>query len=125
MKLISDLYEKMVRENLFENDSAVVHGMKGYIVKLTCMQDESDEEKMIEITVQASSPEQAKSAAMKIASDEMGHKSCRVTGVDLVPNSGEELNNYGSGKDMNTDDSQTAGKVMPSDVSGSLDNLDA
>ena len=125
MKSVSDIYEKMVRENLFENDSTMVHGMKGYIVKMMCMQDGSDEEKMMDLTVQASSPEQAKSAAMKMASHEMGHKSCRVMGVDMIPNSGEELNNYGSEKDMGADDSRTAGKVMPKDVSSDLDNHDA
>ena len=124
MKVMSDLYEKMIRESLFENDNSMVHGHKTYIVKAMCMMKDSDEEVHEEFTVQASSPEQAKTAAMKMAM-EMGRKSCKATGVDMVPNSGEELNNYGSGKDLGADDSQTAGKVKPSDVSPDLDNHDA
>ena len=124
MKLMSDLYEKMVKNNLFENDATVVHGMKGYVVKAMCTTDENDEPTPQEFTVQASSPEQAKTGAM-LMSKEIGHKSCRVTSVDLVPNSGEELNNYGSGKDMGADAGAMAGQVKPSDVSSELDNLDA
>lgn len=124
MKLMSDLYEKMVRENLFENEAPKVHGMKGYIVKAMCTTPEDDEPVAKEFTVQASSPNEAKTGAM-LMSKEMGHTSCKITRVDMIPNSGEELNNYGSGKDLGADDSETAGKVKPSDVSKELPNLDA
>lgn len=116
MKLVSNLYQKLVRESLFENDSTMVHGNKTYIVHLTCTQDSSDEEKMMSLSILADSPEKAKTAAMKIASDEMGHESCKITGVEMVPNSDEEKNDYGSGKDMNADPkAKTAGLVKPSD----------
>lgn len=121
--LISDLYEKMVRENLFENEVTQVMGKKGYIVKAMCSVDDSDPAPQ-EFSVQASSPEQAKSAAMMM-SKEMGHKSCKVTGVDLVPNSSEELNDYGSGEDLGSDKDAMSGQVKPSDVSQDLDNQDA
>ena len=123
--MLSDMYEKVVREGLFnENDSAEVHGMKGYVVRAMCTTAEDDEPGPQEFAVQASSPGQARTAAMGM-SKEMGHKTCKVTSVDLVPNSGEELNNYGSGKDMGADSGAMAGQVKPTDVSKELPNLDA
>ena len=118
------MYEEVVRKGLFENDAPVVHGMKGYIVQAMCTTEEDPEGTPQEFTVQASSPNEARVGAMKM-SKEMGHKSCKISSVDLVPNSGEELNNYGSGKDMGADDSETKGQVKPSDVSKELPNLDA
>jgi hypothetical protein len=122
--MLSDIYEKLVKESLFENDAAKVHGMKTYIVKTMCMGKEEDEAHAQEFTVQASSPEEAKKGAM-LQAKEMDFQSCKVTGVDLVPNSGEELNDYGSGKDMNPDAGAMSGQVKPSDVSSELPNQDA
>lgn len=118
------MYEKMVRESLFENEAPKVLGMKGYVVRAMCATEENEDGSPQEFTVQADSPAAAKSAAMKM-STEMGHKSCKVTSVDLVPNSGEELNNYGSEKDLGTDSDAMAKQVKPSDVSSELPNLDA
>lgn len=122
-KVMSDIYERIVKESLFEdeNTSTEVLGNSGYIVKAMCTTPENEEAFQQEFSVQAESPEAAKTAAM-IMSKEMGHTTCQVSSVDLIPNSDEALNNYGSGEDLNTDDSKTSGLVTPSDVSVSLES---
>jgi hypothetical protein len=124
MKLLSDIYEKLVKESFFENDATKVYGIKGYNVMTMCTTNEDDEPKKKEWAVQAGSEGEAKKAAM-IMSKEAGYKSCKIVGVDFIPNSEEELNDYGSGKDMNSDPDAMKGQVKPSDVSSGLPNLDA
>lgn len=124
MKLLSDIYEKLVKESFFENDSTKVYGMKGYNVATMCTTSEEDEPKKVEWAVQASSEDEAKKAAM-VMSKEAGYSSCKIAGIDFIPNSAEELNDYGSGKDINPDSDAMQGQVKPSDVSSGLPNLDA
>lgn len=116
---------EMVKNKLYseENTGTEVTGDKTFIVKAMCT-NSSDEEIPQDFTVQASSPEDAKSRAMSM-SKEMDHKSCKVSGVDLVPNSDEALHKMGSGSALNANPSDTADQVLPSEVSADLPNGDA
>ena len=124
MKYLSDIYEKLVKESFFENDATKVYGIKGYSVATMCTTNEDEEPKKKEWAVQASGEGEARKAAM-IMSKEAGYKSCKVVGVTFVPNSSEELNDYGKGTDMNRDPDSMKGQVKPSEVGKGLPNLDA
>lgn len=124
-KILTSLMNEMVKKKLyFSEEGTEVTGQMTFIVKAMCMTSESDEPIPQDFTFQAASPEDAKARAMEV-SKEMGHTSCQIQNVKMVPNSGEELNKYGSGDAMNADDNATDGQVMPSDVSDELPNLDA
>ena len=113
-KIASELLSEMVKGKLYE-DGTEVTGQKTFIVNAMCMTPEAEDAIPQEFTVQAASPEDAKARAMAM-SKEMNHTSCRIQDVTMVPNSGEELNDYGKGSAMNADPSSTNGQVMPSDV---------
>jgi len=113
-KVVSELMNEMVKGKLYESGTDVT-GHKTFIVNAMCMTSEAEDPIPQEFTVQASSPEEAKKRAMEM-SKEMNHSSCRISGVEMVPNSDEERNHYGSGSALNADPSSTDGQVMPSDV---------
>jgi hypothetical protein len=122
--ILTEIYQKMVRENLFEG-TAEVMGMGTFIVKAMVATSEEDQPHAQEFTVQADSPEAAKSAAMMM-SKEMNHLSCKVQDVVMVPNSEEEKNNYGNGEPMvgnvgnAAEQDPVKGQVMPTAVSDLL-----
>ena len=122
-KVVSSLMNEMVKAKLYESGTEVT-GHTTYIVSAMCMTDEAEDAIPQQFSLQASSPEEAKRRAMEI-SKEMGHKSCRISDVKMVPNSDEELNRYGSGSALNADPEAMAGQVKPSDISSSLPDGDA
>lgn len=124
--IVSSLVSEMVKGKLYgeAEDATAVVGTKTYIVNTMCTTDESEDPIPQDFTVQANSPEQAKTQAGVMAK-EAGKKSCKVQNVEMVPNSGEELNDYGSGSALNANSNADDGQVKPSDISSDLDNGDA
>lgn len=121
----TEMYQKVVQETLFkEEEVSAVKGHKTFIVHMTASTLENEEPQEHQLSFQASSAGEAKSMAM-IQAGERDYKNAKITGVDMVPNSGEELDNYGSGQPLGLDSDNEKGQVMPSDVSKDLPNGDA
>ena len=127
MKISENVMRKAVHRRIFidqydDTDTAAPGGMYSFVVKVQYNSPESDSFKTEHLSVRASSPEQAKSMAVAIAT-KMNFTKVSVLGVDMVKYSGPgQPGLVPTTAPVNVQPGALAGLVNPSDVSPALSN---